>query len=115
MSIYDSAHALARDISQSEEARDAQRLKEIAEEDQTNRALLHEMKRLQMALQMQAMGGEAVSPEDMQRFAQINSLLYLNEDVKAYLLAEMRLQQILADVFRIISEAGGISLDMLKA
>ena len=115
MSVYDSAHALAREIQESEEAREALRLKEIAEADGTNRALLREMKRLQMALQVQAMGGEMVSPEDTQRFAQISSLLYLNEDVKAYLLSEMRLQQILADVFRIISEAGGISLDMLKA
>lgn len=115
MAIYDSAHALAREIRESEEAREVSRLKEIAEADSTNRALLHEMKRLQLALQMQAMGGEKVPAEDMQRFAQINSLLYLNADVQAYMLAEMRLQQTLADIFRIISEAGGISLDMLKA
>lgn len=114
MSIYDSAQALAREIRESEEAREVLRLKEIAEADSTNHALLHEMKRLQMALQVQAMGGEKVSEDDMRRFSQINSLLYMNMDVQAYLIAEMRLQQVLAEVFRVISEAGGITLDMLK-
>lgn len=115
MNIYDHAHALARAIRESDEAQNVRRLRDIAEADDTNRALLKELKRLQMALQMQAMGGEAVPQEDMQRFSQINSLLYLNQDVQAYLLSEMRLQQTMADVFKIISEAGGINLDMLNA
>lgn len=115
MSIYDLAHALARTIRESEEAQTVNRLRGVAEADATNRALLAELKRLQMALQVQAMGGQQVSADDMQRFSQINSLLYLNQDVQAYLLAEMRLQQTLADVFKIISEAGGINLDMLNA
>lgn len=115
MSIYDHAHVLARAIRESEEAQTVNRLREVAEADATNRALLAEMKRLQMAFQVQAMGGSQVSAEDMQRFSQINSLLYLNQDVQSYLLAEMRLQQMLADVFKIISEAGGMNLDMLKA
>ena len=89
------------------------RLKELAEADETNRALLGEYKRLQAALQIQAMGGAAVEADDMQRFQQIASLLYMNNDVQAYLMSEMRLQKMMADVFKIISEAGGMNLDML--
>lgn len=113
MNVYDGAHALARTIRESEEAVECRRLQAIAEADDTNRALLGEYRRLQTALQMQAMGGPAVEAEDAQRFQQIASLLYMNSDVQAYLMAEMRLQKMFADVIKIISEAGGINLDML--
>lgn len=113
MTVYDGAHALARVIRESEEAAECQRLRDIAEADDTNRALLHEYKRLQASLQLQAMGGPQVAEDEMQRFSQIASLLYMNNDVQAYLMAEMRLQKMLADVFKIISEAGGINMDML--
>lgn len=112
MDIMETARALAEQIRQSGEARDCERLKAIAEEDGTNRALLAEYKRLQMTLQMQAMGGPTVSAEDTQRFSQIASLLYMNGDVQAYLMAEMRLQKMMADVFRILSEAANMGLDM---
>ncbi len=114
MNVYDIAHELARAIRESDETRDAARLKEIAEADDTNRALLAEYKRLQTALQLQAMGGPAVGEDDTRRFQQIASLLYMNGDVQAYLMAEMRVQKLLADVFKIISEAGGINMDMLN-
>lgn len=113
MTVYDSAHALAQAIRESDEAQAYRRLKDIAEGDETNRALLGEYKRLQMALQMQAMGGAQVSPEDTQRFSQIGSLLYMNQDVQAFLMAEMSLQRMMADVFKIITEAGGLNMDML--
>ncbi len=113
MTVYDSAHSLARAIRESDEATECKRLRTAAEADDTNRALLAEYKRLQMALQIQAMGGSAVPEEEMRRFSQIGSLLYLNGDVQAYLMAEMRLQKLIADVFKIISEAGGINMDML--
>lgn len=115
MNLYDSAHTLARAIRESEEVRECARLKEIAEADETNRTLLGEYKRLQVALQVQAMGGAQAGEDDMRRFQQISSLLYMNSDVQAYLLAEMRLQRMMADVFQIITEASGLNLDMLNA
>ncbi len=114
MNVYDIAHTLAQAIRESDEVKDAASFRRVAEADDTNRALLTEYKRLQAALQMQAMGGPQVAPEDMQRFQQIASLLYMNNDVQAYLMAEMRQQKLLADVFKIISEAGGINMDMLN-
>lgn len=115
MNIYDGANALAAAIRESEEAREYRRLKEIAEADDTNRALLGEYRKLQVALQMQAMGGAEADSDAMQRFSQISSLLYMNNDVQAYLMAEMRLQRMMADVFKIIADAGGINMDMLGA
>lgn len=115
MNVYDSANALANEIRRSDEVCEYRRLKEIAEGDETNRALLAEYRRLQIKLQLQAAGGGAAQSEEMQRFQQIASLLYMNGDVQAYLMAEMRLQKMLADVFKTISEASGMSIDLPDA
>lgn len=112
MNVYDSANALANEIRRCEEVRDYARLKDLAEGDETNRALLGEYRRLQMKLQLTAAGGQQPDADDMQRFQQIASLLYMNNDVQAYMMAELRLQKLLADVFKIISDASGMKMDL---
>ena len=79
----------------------------------TNRLLLEEYKRLQVQLQMSMVGAAGEMPsEDMQRFQQLASLLYMNSDVQAYLMAEMQMQKTLADIFKILTEAAGIRFDV---
>ena len=113
MNIYDAAHRLASEIRQSEEAARLRELRERAMSDETNRLLLEEYKRLQVRLQMSMVGAAGEMPgEDMQRFQQLAALLYMNSDVQAYLMAEMQMQKTLADVFKILTEAAGITFDM---
>ncbi len=112
MNVYDQARALMRALKESEEYREYMRLKDVAYEDATNSALLEEYKRLQFKLQAKMASGESLPDDDMQRLNQIGTLLQLNQDAGAYLLAEFRYQRLLADVFRILSEASGISPDM---
>ena len=89
------------------------RLRERAYADETNRLLLEEYKRLQVQLQMSMVGAAGEMPsEDMQRFQQLASLLYMNSDVQAYLMAEMQMQKTLADIFKILTEAAGIRFDV---
>ena len=88
-------------------------LRERAYADETNRLLLEEYKRLQVQLQMSMVGAAGEMPsEDMQRFQQLASLLYMNSDVQAYLMAEMQMQKTLADIFKILTEAAGIRFDV---
>ena len=113
MNIYDTAHALAAEISRSEECVRLRELRERAMSDETNRLLLEEYKRLQVRLQMSMVGAAGEMPgEDMQRFQQLASLLYMNSDVQAYLMAEMQMQKVLADVFKILTDAAGVTLDI---
>ena len=99
MNIYDTAHRLAGEISRSDECVRLKELRERAYSDNTNRVLLDEYKRLQVQLQMSMVGAAGQMPsEDMQRFQQLASLLYMNSDVQAYLMAEMQMQKTLADV-----------------
>ena len=113
MNIYDTAHKLAEEINRSDECVQLAELRERAYADETNRLLLEEYKRLQVQLQMSMVGAAGEMPsEDMQRFQQLASLLYMNSDVQAYLMAEMQMQKTLADVFKILTEAAGIHFDI---
>lgn len=113
MNIYDTAHALAAEIRRSEECSRLRALRERAYADETNRVLLDEYKRLQVKLQMSMVGAAGQMPsEEMQRFQQLASLLYMNSDVQAYLMAEMQMQKTMADVFKILTEAAGITFDL---
>jgi len=110
MNIYDTAHKLAEEIKRSDECVQLAELRERAYADETNRLLLEEYKR-QLQMSMVGAAGEMPS-EDMQRFQQLASLLYMNSDVQAYLMAEMQMQKTLADIFKILTEAAGIRFDV---
>ena len=113
MNIYDTAHKLAQEIRASDECVRLRELRDRAYADNTNRVLLEEYKRLQVKLQMSMVGAAGQMPsDDMQRFQQLASLLYMNNDVQAYLMAEMQMQKTLADVFKILTEAAGVSFDL---
>lgn len=109
---YDSAHRLAADIRQSEEYQTYHRLKDDVMADETVAALIREYKKLQLSLQMAAMSGQQPDSDDMQRFSGISALLFGKPEVSQYLLAEMRLQQAMADIFKILTDAADLDVQM---
>ena len=109
---YDSAHRLAADIRQSEEYQTYHRLKDDVMADETVAALIREYRKLQVSLQMAAMSGQQPDSTDMQRFSGITTVLFAQTEVSQYLLAEMRLQQALADIFKIITDAADIDMQL---
>lgn len=107
---YSNAHRLAQDIRQSEEYQTYHGLQDEVMADETTAALIKEYKKLQVKLQMGAVAGAEPDSEDMQRFQGITALLFGNPTVSRYMLAEMRLQQALADIFKIVTDAAGIDM-----
>ena len=78
--------------------------------DETTAALIREYRKLQMTIQMSAMSGKAADEEDMQRFSGISTLLFSKPEVSQFLLSEMQLQQALADIFKIVTEAADLDM-----
>ncbi|MCR5296305.1 MAG: YlbF family regulator [Clostridiales bacterium] len=107
---YSSTYRLAQDIRDSEEYRTYHELKESVMADETTAALIKEYRKLQMTIQMSVMGGAQASAEDTQRFSGITTLLFSKPEVSNFLLAEMRLQQALADIFKIVTEAADVDM-----
>ena len=109
---YSTAHRLAQEIKNSEEYQTYHGLKESVMGDETTAALIREYRKLQITLQMAMMSGRAAETEDQQRFSGISTLLFSKPEVSQFLLAEMRLQQALADIFRIVTEAAGVEMNL---
>ena len=109
---YSSTYRLAQDIRDSEEYRTYHALKESVMSDETTAALIREYRKLQMTIQMAVMSGQQADSEDMQRFSGISTLLFSKEEVSQFLMAEMRLQQALADIFRIVTEAADVDMSI---
>lgn len=109
---YSNAHRLANDIRNSEEYQTYHGLRDEVMSDETTAALIREYKKLQLSLQMAAMTGQQADSDDMQRFQGITSLLFAKSEVSQYLLAEMRLQQAMADIFKILTEAADLDMDI---
>lgn len=109
---YNSAHRLASDIRQSEEYQTYHRLKDDVMADETVAALIREYKKLQLSLQMAAMSGQQPDSDGMQRFSGISALLFGKPEVSQYLLAEMRLQQAMADIFKILTDAADLDVQL---
>ena len=107
---YSSTYRLAQDIRDSEEYKTYHELKEEVMAEETTAALVKEYRKLQMTIQMSAMSGQAADEEDMHRFSGISSLLFSKPEVSRFLLSEMQLQQALADIFKIVTEAADLDI-----
>ena len=109
---YASTYKLAQDIRDSEEYRTYHELKEQVMAEETTAALIREYRKLQVSLQMAAVSGQAADSEDMQRFSGISTLLFSKQEVSTFLLSELRLQQMLADIFKIVTEAADVEMSI---
>ena len=109
---YSTVHQLAREIKNSEEYSTYHTLREEVMAEETQAALIREFKKLQITLQMAAMAGQQPDETDMQRFSGISSLLFTKPEVQQYLLSEMRLQQTMADIFKILTEAADLDMEL---
>ena len=109
---YSAAYRLADEIRQSEEYRTYHALKGEVTGDETLAALIREYRRMQMAIQMNAMTGQQTDPEEMQRFTALSGLLFAKPEVSQFLLSEMRLQQTMADIFKIITDAADLDIQL---
>ena len=107
---YSTTYRLAQEIRDSEEYRTYHELKKSVMAEETTAALIREYRKLQVTIQMSAMSGTAANDEDMQRFSGISNLLFSKPEVSQFLLSEMRLQQALADIFRILTEAADVDM-----
>ncbi len=112
--IYDQVHKLAKDLKETDEYRDYSAARDAAMENETNKALIQEYKKLQFQLQVAMAAGGSANPDDMERLQKIAGVLQLSREASAYLLAEMRLQKLLADIYKIIGEAADIDMDFLQ-
>ena len=112
MDVMNSARQLAKDIRDSAEYKIFAQYKEELEQQQGAMALIKEFQKLQMAAQLSAMGGGRMNDDDMQRLNQMAPLLYADPRTSGYLMAQMRLQKMMAEIFETLTRAAGMEIPM---
>lgn len=112
MEVMEAAKTLSDAIKESAEYLEFEKTKAEAFENETSAALLKEFTRLQTQLQMYAVAGREMEQDDVTRYQQMSALLFATPQTSAYLLAQMRLQKLMADVFGYLSNEAGLPIEM---
>ncbi len=112
MHALDITRQLATAIRETEEYKEYARLKEEIDADAGIKALLGEYRRLQTSLQMRMLSGQGMEGDDQQRFQPLNMLLFADQRTAGFLMAEMRLQKMMAEVFESLTRAAGMEIPM---
>ena len=99
-------------IRDSEEYIAYQALKEAVMSDSTSRVLLAEYQKVQTMLQMAAISGKDADEAAVQRFSQLSGLLFTNNEVAQYLLAQLRVQKLTGEICQQMMDAAGLELQL---
>ncbi|MBR3873941.1 MAG: YlbF family regulator [Clostridia bacterium] len=109
------ADALLDALKNTEAFRQYDALKETVLADEVNRRLLERFMRAQSALQLAAMAGSEPREEDAAEFEKLSTLLYESPEITDYLLAQMKVQQLVAHTMEKITREAGIQVDFPEA
>lgn len=112
MQVMESAKALARDIRESAEYKIYAQYKEELEQEAGAMALIKEFQKLQVQAQLCAVSGQQMNNDDLQRLNQMAPLLYADPRTSGYLLSQLRLQQMIAEVMQLITQAADLPMDL---
>lgn len=110
MQVMEAAQVLSKAIQESPEYLEYSRLKEEVDADAGIKSLIREYRKMQANFQMRIMSGQQIDVEETQRFQQLNMLLFADQRTSNFLLAEIRLQQLMADIFKLLTQAADIEL-----
>lgn len=91
------------------------RLRQSVMADEVNRRLLVRFQRAQTALQMAALAGSEPREEDAAEFERLSELLYQSAEITDFLLAQMRVQQMVAATMERITGDAGINVEIREA
>ena len=99
---------LVKALKATEDYRQYQELRKTVLADEASCALLRRFQSAQTALQLAALAGREPSEEDTSAFEGLSGLLYANPDTADYLLSQMRMQQLVAQVMQKLTSAAGL-------
>lgn len=110
--VHQATERLMEAIRNSDAYQGYQQLRHAVMVEDTNRALLGEYQKLQVSLQMAAIGGQEADPQTVEQFSRLSALLAMNDQVSQYLLAQVRLQKLTGEVFQRVTDAAGLDFGL---
>ena len=101
--IYDTANQLERDLRELQEFKTVKESFEAIYADETAKALFDEFRTVNIELQQKQFSGQEITEEDIQKAQELGQKASENEHIKALMEAEQRLNTIMQDINRIIT------------
>lgn len=101
--IYDTANQLERDLRELQEFKTVKESFEAIYADETAKALFDEFRTVNIELQQKQFSGQEITEEDIQKAQELGQKVSENEHIKALMGAEQRLNTIMQDINRIIT------------
>ena len=112
MQAMEAAKILAQAIQESPEYKEYAALKQEIDADAGIKALIQEYRKLQTALQMRMLAGQGMEGDEAQRFQSLNMLLFADSRTSGFLMAEMKMQRMMAEIFETLTRAAGMEIPM---
>ena len=104
MNPYDAARNLADSIKKSDEYINFKNSKDKVYSIESSKKMLDDLQEKVMELQMMSMQGTEVSDEQIENVQKLQEVAIQDENIKDYFEKEVRLEQLMNDVSKIISE-----------
>lgn len=105
MTVYDTAHELARQMQNSREYLDYKEMKQKVYADASLKEKVEEFEKIRYETQVLAIQGEKQDEEKMKKLQELYEILLVNNDIKKFFDTEVRFNVLLADVNKIIGDA----------
>ena len=112
MQAMEAARELAKAIQETPEYREYSALKKEIDADAGIKALIQEYRRLQTSMQMRMLSGQGMDGDETQRFNSLNMLLFADSRTSGFLMAEMKMQRMMAEIFGVLTQASGLDIPM---
>ena len=110
MQAMEAARQLAQAIQESPEYKEYAELKKTVDEDAGIKSLVQEYRKMQTSLQMRVMTGQQPGSEETQRFQSLSMLLFADQRTSGFLMAEMKMQRMMAEIFETLTRAAGMEI-----
>ncbi|MGI6152402.1 MAG: YlbF family regulator [Christensenellaceae bacterium] len=111
MNAYDKAHELARDIKETQEYKDYIAVRDEVYEDEQNKRMIRDYKKLNFELQTIYMAGKEPAEEDAAKLQKMGEVLQFNPKITEFFAKEYKFNTLVSDIYKIIGEACDIGVD----
>lgn len=113
MNIYDKAHELARVMRDSQEYQAFLTEKKKIDADAQAKKMVKDFMAKKLELEYEALSGKGEDKAKMEQLQKMYEVVSINANARDFLHAQMRFQQIMGDVYKILGESVAEGLDFL--
>lgn len=113
MNIHDKAHDLARSMRQSSEYQEFLAKKQALETDSQAKKMVKDFLIKKLEIEYESMAGKAEDKAKIDNLQRMFEVISANGNARDFLHAQMRFQQLMGDVYKIIGDSVAEGLDFL--